>query len=256
MSDEVGNEAEVHSANVQLCGGNKNPDQQQVNPTVDLETHPKVVPGMIIISPAVLNESKLKVGEILQGPANFQKGKIGSTTLQDHGCPAAPPRGDGVGTLRDSDELAGVIISSDDNDDDDEEFDLIMDITSADQQQTSSVLQDDHPPNRQSDLIQFGSFESAASSSPSPVQSRFASSSLYIADLNVNASEAYLVELFSLVGEVEAVRICHDANTGLPLGRGYVKFRTVEQGIYHHRSLFYLDLEFKVSGKLINYRSY
>lgn len=222
MSDEVGNEAEVHSANVQF----KNPDEQ-VNPTVDLqETHQKVVPGMIIISPAVLNESKLKVGEVLQGPA-----KIGSTTLQDHGCPAAPPRGDGVGTLRDSDELAGVIISSDDDDDDDEEFDLIMDITSADQQQTSSVLQDDHPPNRQSDLIQFGSFESAASSSPSPVQSRFASSSLYIADLNVNASEAYLVELFSLVGEVEAVRICHDANTGLPLGRGYVKFRTVEQGI-------------------------
>jgi hypothetical protein len=219
MSDE-GNEAEVHSANVQF----KNPDQQ-VNPTVDLqETHQKVVPGMIIISPAVLNESKLKVGEVLQGPA-----KIGSTTLQDHGCcPAAPPRGDGVGTLRDiSDELAGVIISSDD----DEEFDLIMDITSADHQQTSSVLQDDHPPNRQSDLIQFGSFESAASSSPSPVQSRFASSSLYIADLNVNASEAYLVELFSLVGEVEAVRICHDANTGLPLGRGYVKFRTAEQGI-------------------------
>ena len=227
MSDE-GNEAEVHSANVQLCGGNKIPDE--VNPRVDLETHQKVVPGMITLSPDVVDGSKIKVGEVLQGPANLQKGKIAST-LQDHGCPAPPP-GDNVGTLRDiSNELAGVIISSDD-DDDDEEFDLIMDITSADQQ-TSSV-QDDHP-YCQSDLIQFGSFESA-SSSPSvlitpPVQSRFASSSLYIADLNVNASEAYLVELFSLVGEVEAVRICHDANTGLPLGRGYVKFRTVEQGI-------------------------
>lgn len=233
MSDE-GNEAEVHSANVQLCGGNKIPDE--VNPKLDLETHQKVVPGMITLSPDVVDGSKIKVGEVLlqpegiiQGPANLQKGKIAST-LQDHGSCPATPAGDNVGTLRDiSNELAGVIISSDD---DDEEFDLIMDITSADQQ-TSSV-QDDHP-YCQSDLIQFGSFESA-SSSPSvlitpPVQSRFASSSLYIADLNVNASEAYLVELFSLVGEVEAVRICHDANTGLPLGRGYVKFRTVEQGI-------------------------
>lgn len=227
MSDE-GNEAEVHSANVQLCGGNKIPDQ--VNPRVDLETHQKVVPGMITISPTVVNGSDIKVGEVLhpegiQGSANLQKGKI-VKTLQDHEYPAIP-RGDNVGTLRDSNELAGVISS----DDDDEEFDLIMDITSADQQ---ASVQDDHH-NRQSNLIQFGSFESASSSSSvlitQPVQSRFASSSLYIADLNVNASEAYLVELFSLVGEVEAVRICHDANTGLPLGRGYVKFRTVEQGI-------------------------
>lgn len=229
MSDE-GNEAEVHSANVQSCGGNKIPDQ--VNPKVDLETHQKVVPGMITISPAVVSGPEIKFGEVLhlegtQGPANLQNGMIVST-LQDHGCPGTPQREDNVGTLRDSDGLTGVLSS---DDDDDDEFDLIMDITSADQQASA---QDDHH-NHQSDLIQFGSFESASSSSSAlitqPVQSRFASSSLYIANLNVNASEAYLIELFSLVGEVESVRICHGANTGLPLGRGYVKFRTVEQGI-------------------------
>eukprot|EP00879_Flechtneria_rotunda_P000310 GHRR01000401.1.p1 GENE.GHRR01000401.1~~GHRR01000401.1.p1 ORF type:complete len:654 (+),score=211.27 GHRR01000401.1:245-2206(+) len=85
-----------------------------------------------------------------------------------------------------------------------------------------------------------------ASSAPAPPQN----SSLYVGDLDREATEASLYELFSQVGPVASIRVCRDAVTRRSLGYAYVNYNSALDPAAAERALETLNYT-PVNGKPI-----
>jgi len=88
--------------------------------------------------------------------------------------------------------------------------------------------------------------ETAAPASTAPPQN----SSLYVGDLDREATEASLYELFSQVGPVASIRVCRDAVTRRSLGYAYVNYNSALDPQAAERALDALNYT-EVNGKPI-----
>jgi polyadenylate-binding protein len=88
--------------------------------------------------------------------------------------------------------------------------------------------------------------EAAAPASTAPPQN----SSLYVGDLDREATEASLYELFSQVGPVASIRVCRDAVTRRSLGYAYVNYNSALDNQAAERALDALNYT-DVNGKPI-----
>ncbi|KAK6938662.1 Polyadenylate-binding protein/Hyperplastic disc protein [Dillenia turbinata] len=57
---------------------------------------------------------------------------------------------------------------------------------------------------------------------------QFASTSLYVGDLDINVTDLQLYDLFNQVGQVVSVRVCRDLGTRRSLGYGYVNYSNAQ----------------------------
>lgn len=88
--------------------------------------------------------------------------------------------------------------------------------------------------------------EAAATPATAPPQN----SSLYVGDLDREATEASLYELFSQVGPVASIRVCRDAVTRRSLGYAYVNYNSALDSAAAERALEALNYT-EVNGKPI-----
>lgn len=88
--------------------------------------------------------------------------------------------------------------------------------------------------------------EPAATPAATPPQN----SSLYVGDLDREATEASLYELFSQVGPVASIRVCRDAVTRRSLGYAYVNYNSALDPVAAERALDALNYT-EVNGKPI-----